>query len=366
LALGVLSLSLSFFATIPSEASSERGDNSDLLVADLLKKHQASRERIQTVICKVHLQRENTNTTDKVADSRDEFLGSFWITKNSVRAKWFESGRNFDGVWKNNTLTTQNKLSAGGKELWGATRIAVPSRHWLRGDPYRVGLLGVNPPMDPHTMSLETLATRSDTNPKLLSGTGGLGDLSVLRFTFSPKQGNNLKGKTFVDVSLDAKLNFLIKKVVFLREGQDPWLTLEITEFLELKPGLYFPKKSLSTQVVNGKVVAKHIATISDISINEPIDDEMFILIFQPNTMMADGINQSNYLIDEFGERISEAKIVSPIPPPGIKLNPKDEIREAQTKDDSSLSYWFILPGFGIFFICLGLWLNRKPKQTIA
>jgi len=249
--------------------SSLNAQNSKLDKQEVIDRHKASRELIRTLICEVSL----VGTKNDLQESKEELekyrelqssSGKYWFSGNKARSIVKNNYQTIDSVWENGIA--KNLIypkTNSGLELSGANKLIMKTPYWTQCDPYYFGLLALPPPMNIAPRKLENLVPLAAEAECFNSTSSDGRSIPVLRLLFKPTKENELKKEFIMEIEFDPKYNFLIRKMLYKQPGNDPWFTMEVQNFIEKLPGIYFPEKTIVTSYEKQAVFASSVAHFS-------------------------------------------------------------------------------------------------------
>lgn len=119
----------------------------------------------------------------------------------------------------------------------------------------------------------------------------------------------------------DRSVNYLVRRVV-CRRARLPGMTanvrieVEVQSFEEVKPGVFFPKRSKKKLIGNDEEIALWETTLSNLRINEPLPDSLLQASFPEGTVVTDQIRGVSYRVNADGQPtgLTAAQFTEPAP----------------------------------------------------
>jgi hypothetical protein len=344
---------LVFYQLAPG-AMAEKSDLNRIVAA-----HRSHRERIVTFSAQLSF--EATTSDDKGRRSPpDQCTGRFWLSPAGMRFKCSEHGKTWDYVAVRSVRTTIVYRPTG--EV-GVTRMLMSDRHWHRCDPFARGLLALNLPGTIRYLYLEDLLPYSGSSPKVVEEIIGGEPLVRIDLQFNLSDQN--AGKWFMSVWLDKQRNYVINRVVYRGDVAGNAIDREewVDKLTEIVPGIFFPTEISARSGQNGQWITTRNTIISQIRINEPIADGMFIQTFPHGIVMLDSVTGASYRVDQNGSRIGEKTPLGGFPPPSL-AGGAVVVGKASDSEERNGHYAIIMAGVALIVVGSGFAMARYIRRS--
>jgi hypothetical protein len=153
---------------------------------------------------------------------------------------------------------------------------------------------------------------------------GSQGD-STAEFTFDVKAGTMIRGSRNV-----------------IPGPKTIEVDIVVPEFVEVQPGIYFPKLVTSTTKYGGEVAKLETMSFANLQVNVPPPAGTFDLIFPPGTKVTDELQGTEYTVNAEGNAGGSEALKLP----GLPLSPKGEpvSPRTETREEPASWYWALLP----------------------
>lgn len=275
-------------------------DFADLNLDQVLHAHQASMAAVHSLSCTV-------NRTDSYPKENTVQL-KYWRRGDLMRAHETRSDNSAiaDGLVKDSVAirVSRNISIAGQPEEIGATREASRSPFFTCDPPFELLQTFVRFPR--FDAPLATFLSQKHNSLKLSARKEGGRDL--IQIDLSMPNPVNAASHWDFEIWMDPGMNHQVRKLITRIDGDDGGRTeREIIKFSEVTPGLFFPVESQLNQYQNGKVIAVIKTKVSDLKVNETIDDSVFELAIPVGASVTDKIAGSTYIVAADHSRIKVA-----------------------------------------------------------
>jgi hypothetical protein len=160
----------------------------------------------------------------------------------------------------------------------------------------------------------------------------------------------------------DVGHNYLVWKTVEV--CADTRTEIQIVEFLEPQPGVFFPTKRAGTGFRGGEQTSQSFMTLSDVRINEPIAKDIFDLPHIPSgTLCNDFIRKQRYPIDANWQQIpgSKAKSFDRYAIPGTTPG-QGGVTAQTTAEPRSWTFWIVPASLAVLATAAAVWLFRRYR----
>jgi hypothetical protein len=317
------------------------------LLNDTLANHESSIGVIQRLHAKAAL-------TLKSQFGSHVITAECWKDGSTLRVKenW-KPGSTIDCVFNGETQTILAVDDPGEHKPFSAGMRSA-SRHVqvLQCDPWQLSLMVLptvarEPPFRVMTLA-EAAKTRKVTNVRKVVVDGrGLVNVSLA-------SGD---GKEKDEVWLDPSVNCLIRKVTRTTVADLTWKhEYTIAEFVEYKPGLYFPRRATATHEMNGKLARSDEIELTDVEINPAqMPSPPPLPIPRPGVRVLDEINGKVYWVDgngrptDSGSPLRFGKSIA-LPKPDPNAPPRQDNRLALPMGVGFGAIMIGAVGYGIFW----------------
>lgn len=346
-------LCLICFSAFPTHTNAQSDPTMDLLDF-VTKAHLATLQSIHTLSCRVEYDLKLTHPVK--GQSRQDFTGKFWYSREAVRARVNDRGQESDYVWKNSIKNTLQK-SRSEKKWIGASRSKSESQYTPR-DALTLAIFAINIPMTIKNLPFEQYVEEAkqvlQVKKEMIHGK----EMVMVSLLFE-KVGNQVRRST-VDVYFDSSVNYLIRKVVF------PNRVVEVVQFKEFKQGIFFPER-VENRGLKGETVAP--TQFSDIKINQPLPNDIFQLPYPFGLTVRDSLQGINYRVDSLGRPIS-AEISFITGKGGNSPKPGNPYQGMPTTQEPLFSIAYLVLPISVVLLLVGLigmgirsWRNQIPNQ---
>jgi hypothetical protein len=316
------------------------------VLEDVLSRHRAAVETIQTFYCKHTVKYEYIDGRVTVSSPLE-----YWRAGDAIRAKWQQDAHNWsDTVVKDMRDVT---LSRSGENRSPAGNI-IPDTGNVGGisNPWSNALF--------QFMNIDTPATKpvrpvpfsdlvADNKTKRAERVrDGQDEAVVVELE---------KGRLVREFWFDPRRNYLIKKLVAKSDqGEATW---EVVGFKEAAPGVYFPEAMVIKAYKAGALQSTRTATFADIRVNMTIPESTFRLDFPPNIEVHDLIQGKKFITDASG-RPSGAGVDLPHPPPPTSPGHPVVPRTVTKSEPTHWTAWVLPASAGILAVGGGAWGVRR------
>jgi hypothetical protein len=165
-----------------------------------------------------------------------------------------------------------------------------------------------------------------------------------------------------VQIFLDPRVNFLVRKTVYLGSVDR---RVEVMEFKEFASGVFFPTSVTGHSEKGGKPSIAFKAQISDITANGPLPADIFTFRAPPGITLTDTTAGVTYQIDAQGRPISAQVRLQPSNPPPPAADGIARTDGAETREEPRSAMRWLLPASGCLFaagIAIGLYRRWKAR----
>lgn len=259
--------------------------------------HRAARESIRTLTAGFTYQRTLPSPAIDVAN------GTYWRSQDTVRIQLGREGeRCEDLLAKGGEIRQVGRVWTSGKPpqhsllLRPRTELISPNDVWTL---VLVGMTGPNGPVD-----MDGLLDAAKRTPRAIREKDA--DRAYIRvdLEFDFRNGKEEEVALWFDISR----NYLVRKMVLSSRGQHPRSVVEVQEFAEPAPGIYFPVSRTSVNFKGNEVVASNTFTLSNIRINTDIPDQVLRLPPIPSGCeLCDLVTETRYPVDADWRRTGPA-----------------------------------------------------------
>ena len=228
-------------------------------------------------------------------------------------------------------------------------------------DPFTIGLLALNLPSTFDQMGLEKLVEHASRIGRVERMSGAESNLVCIRLFFD-RQPEKAPRKWDVEIFLDARANYLVRKAVYVGPI---YRRYEVLEFKEPSPGIFFPARIESEFKTEKKPPKTYAATISEIEINRPIPSEVFTLRAPHGTIVTDVDTRVEYRIDADGRRISDQTALPIVYPPPTMPDGVAQSGGVETSDEPpSATRWLWLASLCFLLAGVSGALYRRTRRS--
>ncbi len=313
-------------------------------VKKIVKKNKETIDLINSFSCEseMRISKENGEVHSEQLLYRS---GRYWKNKDSFRFRYEkEDGSWHDGICKDGIMNGLSYTKNLSKNLNYLGRIIPP------GEMVYNGLIQKSPNILAHGTDIEArmLFKIEDMKPKTgteatdLYQTSYFDDLLTEGFRIfklcEVKENNLIKIEFHVqqkykhEFTLDPRLNYLIVKYEIspynISKETPLAKTTEVSDFAEVKPGIFFPRKSKKIFLVNNKIEKVETLLLSDLQVNEIGILENLNFTFPKNIQVSDNIKGRIFKTFDNG-RMEDLGELKKIKPPN--LNTGDAIQGQYT-----------------------------------
>jgi hypothetical protein len=318
-------------------------------VADLVAKHAATRDAIQSLSCEFRIDAtqplyaaQNRTGVDptQTGSLRKQISGTYTRYGDRVRLKVRDPDGSRDYVQDARTLTCLMSSAAGGRTAYSA--VLQPTdrkRIAARGDVWAEAMLDLSLPNTIEYVPLADLVAAARRARR------GHPDQLVLTFPCDPEVCST---EWTVTVDLSPEHGYLVRKCVYdttLRKGRRQVRTDEVAEFARTPAGHPFPTRVRYETRMDGEPRATSDVTISGIKTPASFPPDTFRLRFRDRTPMTDHLRRTTYEVDAAGNRVSPETPLSvadlPTGPSGEPLPPTADTEE----EPARRLHWFVIGG---------------------
>ncbi len=329
-----------------------RGAAADDQLNLVVEAHSSAMARMQSVYFKMTVNQDRPHLPPK-------FNCEYWRTGEAQAIHSFEAGIRIDTYLSPHRIVAvvRDRDRRTGSPAPVATVMANTPPVALSYSPWREALCGFNSDRGPGSLGLKEYV--SSMKSPLLSRRGGF---SVI---------NSADGGSTIVIDPDA--NYMIRSIkstfiVPYASGNSSTQTTsqEVTEFTEVIPGLFFPKKTTLIQIVDGKQVATSVAQFSDVKINSPIDPKTIEPQYPPNTLVSDRIKGLEYKVDESGRQIGQAVPLETRAAGIVTASTAQEYSTATLEEPRRDGWWLLPAGLATFCVVLAVMAIRYGRANRA
>jgi hypothetical protein len=332
-------------------------------LAEVLRSHTSSRQLIQTFSCVVDFELTRTG-----GDIERESC-HFWYSDGSVRLRSESGPVRFDSVWQDSVRTRVESSSANGQDRHGATRSARSTPHTHRCDAFTAALLVVCPPESIAAVPLDTLVNLATSIEEVSIDKKDGNELVTVRLFFD--RSKLIETPAYLEVTLDSKVNYLIRKVVNSDKPSPSRSSRvsseEVIKFLEPVSGIFVPELVKGEYRIDSiRATGKNTSRLHQVKVNTPIPTSTFRLTFPHAVSMVDEIKGTTYQVDSRGNPISPEKPVARVQFPA-PLTPEDADTPGPTQtteETVSNTPYFLLLLASLACIVIGLFFLRKRSSS--
>jgi hypothetical protein len=319
----------------------------DDLVSTATQRNLESVQSIHTLACiysKKEYDRDGKLKAKRLADV------SYWRSGTSFRAKWKDGDNWCDALVQGHEAKMRSNTAGSPVKSGGLA--AYDGRPLPQGDPW----------LDTQMMLLGD--QKGDKSPRTLS------DWIRVPGIKASARKDSKDGIPFVVVELileeggreeywlSPAKNYLVTQTFSTAKFQTKEFSTraEITQFLEPKPGIFFPTEVVTTQFVDGKMIKRTVGSIKQLSINMPLPPDIFSLDFVPGDAVFDHLQGKRYTVGADGR--SETNIKE-IPTPVSSIVPVGELTETKT-EERPFAYWIFVVSFLVTGVGLLALIRRR------
>ena len=322
--------------------------------------HRAARESIRTLTAGFTYQRTLPSPPIGVAN------GTYWRSQDTVRIQVGREGELCDDlVAKGGEIRQVGRMWRTGKPtqytllLRPRTELISPNDVWTL---MLVGMTGPNGPVD-----MDGLLDAAKRPPRAIrEKDAGQACIRVdLEFDF--RNGNEEEVALWFDISR----NYLVRKMVLSSRGKHPRSVVEVQEFAEPSPGIYFPVSRTSQNFNGNEVVASNTLTLSNVRVNTDIPDQLLRLPPIPSgSELCDLVTETRYPVDADWRRTGPATraprvgFVPPALPEEAQGFSSSSLDEPTTLGRRVLTGSAGLLGFVLLFVAIRSVWRRCQTQT--
>jgi hypothetical protein len=275
--------------------------------------HRASRDSVRTLSCRV----TSVMKFEEAARPPQLCSGECWYTPDSIRLKTSEADGQHDILWTHNIRKSVSTRVRDGRKEVGAQLASFAEMHLhATADPFAVGLLSLNLPGTIKDAPFEGLVEKASRIGRIERRKAGGTNLVYVQLFFD--RSVKVKQPWQVEVHLDAHVNYLVRKIVYIGTLDNGIIRREseVSDFRECAPGIFFPTKVSGRTDLDGKRWATQTAEILDIVVNRPLPQDVFEFRYPEGVILSDTIAGSTYRVDAQGNPISPAIPFAGVPPP--------------------------------------------------
>jgi hypothetical protein len=168
------------------------------------------------------------------------------------------------------------------------------------------------------------------------------------------------------EIFLDPKLNYMMTKYEMtgnVGDGRGAIReTIEVTDFREVRPGIYFPLKSTKSYVRNGLLFKREILTLENLVVNRPTIAQEIHIAMPAGTKVTDAINGrvlkalGNGKYEDMGEDKHQKMAYA-------KGGESLQINGRVTESENHFDYWLLLIPGSIVLIAVGVVISWRRSS---
>jgi len=181
-----------------------------------------------------------------------------------------------------------------------------------------------------------------------------------LRYTRTYPSG----GKTRLTQWHEIGRNYLISKlIVEYPDDSSVKGIVNVTDFVELSPGILFPIRVQRDQYRNGEITYTMVAALTDVEINKPVPESSLALPTIPRgTHLRDQIENKEGLVDSDWQPIGVMKPLAPRPVPPSNRAPLAAPVEGtpSTSEPTSYALWIVRASALLLLLATGIAVGRR------
>jgi hypothetical protein len=310
------------------------------IVEEVRSRHQAGIEAIHTLSCKLTVKEEHPDGRVTVNGTRE-----YWRAGSAVRAKWRDGDHRLECLIKDERVVSVSRTD-GKAAITGSIGRDEGSPLGI-ADPWHNAMFtffGESAGRIPRPMPFEGLLAASKVRKAERVG-DGKSEAIVAELAIGPSTRQYW---------FDPGRNYLINKVVSTYGSSTT--TSEVVSFKEAVPGVFFPESVMTKSMVGGIVKSTRTATFSDIRINAPIPDDMFVLNFPPKTEVHDLIQGKKFTADAAGRLSGTGVALASPPSPDFYGRPMVP-HTATSSETAHWTTWVLPASLGILAVGVGAWM---------
>ena len=162
------------------------------------------------------------------------------------------------------------------------------------------------------------------------------------------------------DVWFDIKKNFLIRQNIIYPHADNTAVfhRYKVTQFIEHKPGVFFPSLVQRETIVNGKLDQGQKATFRDVKINDPVDLEKLTLRFPSGTQVTDTRKGIAYTVDENEQPVGAVEHVANSSEQGSEV-----LLPTGLESRSYRTYWIVGGVVAAIAVLTAVYFRRRANR---
>jgi hypothetical protein len=345
---------------LASVALNQHSHGEDKLISFITMAHKTTRDSYVPTYCKLRFEKILYDSSGNITVK--QFANSqSWHAPEAVRMTAIDDNEGIDYVIKDSIQMALLSREKNGKEQYSASKNSYPYRYLHRGDAWVRSLLVLSCPGKAHSLEFEkliALSSKATAKREVYEGN------NCIIVSLSFPQDVEHDASWTVEVIFDESVNYLVRKVTHTIVSSSGVFTRyeKVTQFSEVKKGLYFPVSCEGKAHDNGTLRSTCTADFSEVSIHKHFTPDTFKMKFPVNVILSDGNQGIAYRVDANGNQNSQSIPLSNL----LQPDPDGSITDGVI---TSMKWSWGMPSLAVCLLLLGFiaykeWLGRSARVT--